>query len=73
MKEKKIARLDRATWAFIFAVLIAGPFALPLLWANPRYARTTKVFWSLVVLVLTIALVFFSAEAMKFFVQFVQP
>lgn len=73
MKEKKKAGLDRATWAFIFAVLIAGPFALPLLWANPRYTRATKVFWSLVVVILTVLLVFFSAEAMQFFIQFVQP
>jgi uncharacterized membrane protein YccC len=73
MKEKKKLRLDRGTWAFIGAVLIAGPFALPLLWANPRYSRNTKLLWSLVVVLLTIALVVFSAEATKFFIHFVQP
>ena len=36
---------------------MAGPFALPLVWFNPRYTRLDKVVLTLVVLALTIALV----------------
>lgn len=48
-------------WYFNFSVLIgallvAGPFALPLLWINPRYSRKAKIIWTVLILVLSYAL-----------------
>ena len=32
------------THAFIVAFLCVGPLALPLVWINPRYKRSKKIF-----------------------------
>lgn len=40
----------------ILSLIVIGPLALPLLWANPRYSTTAKVFWSSVILGITIGL-----------------
>lgn len=39
--------------AFLAAVVALGPFALPLLWRNPRFKWTTKLWASVAVLVFT--------------------
>ncbi len=38
----------------VLAFLTVGPFALPLLWLNPRYSQTTKVVATAVVGVLSV-------------------
>lgn len=43
-------------WTFFVAVMVAGPFALPLLWRNPRFSAKTKILGSVIVIVYTIAL-----------------
>lgn len=42
-----------SVWTFIVATACLGPFALPLLWRNPRYSKLTKILGSLVVCLLT--------------------
>jgi hypothetical protein len=37
----------------ISAILVLGPFALPLLWAHPRYSLLAKVLWTIGIVVLT--------------------
>ncbi len=44
-------------WAFLFSTAVFGPFALPLLWRNPRYKKTTKILGSVVVVLLTVLLI----------------
>ncbi len=39
--------------SLVTSLLMVGPLALPLLWINPRYKRTTKVVISLLVLGVT--------------------
>lgn len=39
---------------FVIGLLCVGPFALPLMWFNPRYKLITKIIVSVVVIVLTI-------------------
>jgi len=55
MEPKKPKVID-SLWTFFIAVMVAGPFALPLLWRNPRFSVTTKVFGSVVVIVYTVLL-----------------
>ncbi len=42
----------RTSWVII-AFLFMGPFALPLVWFNPRYSRLTKIIVTLAVAALT--------------------
>ncbi|HLE00418.1 MAG TPA: hypothetical protein VJB59_09165 [Bdellovibrionota bacterium] len=59
-QQSENGRIVDSLWMFTAAVLAAGPFALPLLWRNPRFSRKTKIWVSLAVLVLTAALVLVS-------------
>ena len=42
-----------STGSLVTSLLMVGPFALPLLWINPRYKLTTKIVVSIVVLAVT--------------------
>jgi len=52
MNEKKVRVID-SLWTFCVAVAVVGPFALPLLWRNPRFSRKSKVAGTLVIIALT--------------------
>lgn len=43
-----------ATGSVVIAVLCVGPFALPLVWMNPRYKPLAKVFITLIVAAVTV-------------------
>ena len=45
-------------WAFLIATAIAGPLALPLLWRNPRYQKSTKIWASVLVIIFTLFLIY---------------
>jgi uncharacterized membrane protein len=53
----KVKVID-SLWAFILATAVAGPFALPLFWRNPRYKKSTKIWISIIVILFTLFLVF---------------
>jgi hypothetical protein len=57
--EKKVRIID-SFWTFLVATVVVGPFALPLLWRNPRFKRSTKIIGSVVVIALTVGLLIFS-------------
>lgn len=44
-----------APWYCIGMLLVVGPFALPLLWMSPRFSRTAKLVWTLVVILVALA------------------
>jgi uncharacterized membrane protein len=48
------------TSTIILALLLVGPFALPLVWQHPTYKTTTKIIVSLIVIVATVLLVYLS-------------
>jgi len=50
---------------FIIAVLTVGPFALPLLWRNPKYNLKIKIVITFVILALTVYLAGVMNNAMK--------
>jgi hypothetical protein len=56
-------------WTFLGAVLLIGPFALPLLWKNPRYSRTTKIAVSVLVTLFTLLLIWGSARLAQLLVD----
>ena len=47
-----------ATGTVVLALLCLGPLALPLVWVNPRYKALTKVFITVLVLILTVVCIY---------------
>ena len=47
-----------STAAVVIALATVGPFALPLVWFNPRYRTAAKVILTILILVLTVVLVY---------------
>jgi hypothetical protein len=43
-----------ATYWFVIALMCVGPFALPLLWFNPRYKLITKIIVSAAIIAISI-------------------
>ncbi len=57
---------------FIIAFLLVGPFALPLLWSNPRLSRNTKVLISIVVIILNGYLAILFSHSVKSLMRYYQ-
>ena len=45
-----------ATSAVVIALLCLGPFALPLVWHNPRYKIMTRIVVTVIIIALTVLL-----------------
>lgn len=60
------------TSVLVVALLSVGPFALPLLWFNPRYSRTLKIVVTLGVVILSAALGAATDRALKTLMQYYQ-
>jgi hypothetical protein len=43
-----------ANYWFVIALMCIGPFALPLMWFNPRYKLITKIIVSAVIIAISI-------------------
>ncbi|OQA03920.1 MAG: hypothetical protein BWY69_00180 [Planctomycetes bacterium ADurb.Bin401] len=64
----------RGKWYFsnywvIFALLCAGPFALPLIWFNPNYKSITKWLMTFLVLIATVFIVIISIKLIVILVE----
>ena len=53
------------TSTLVIGLLVVGPFALPLLWINPRYSPAKKLLWTVVVLALTYTLTLLTIDTGK--------
>jgi hypothetical protein len=56
-------KVSRGKWYYtnywvIFAVLCAGPLALPLIWFNPNYKQSTKWIYTILIFIGTIIIIF---------------
>ncbi len=51
-----------STSAIVIGLLVAGPFALPLVWKNPKYKPITKVIITIVVIIVTIWLCYYTGR-----------
>ena len=61
-KPKAKAKWYYSTSAIVIGLLVAGPFALPLVWKNPKYKVITKVIITIVVIVFTVWLCYLVGE-----------
>jgi uncharacterized membrane protein YvbJ len=53
LKKPETGRWYYKTSALIISFLCIGPFALPLLWVNPRFSKKSKIIVTIIVLALT--------------------
>ncbi len=53
LDKKTQEKLYFKTPALIIAFLCIGPFALPLVWLNPRFSKKSKIIISVIVIILT--------------------
>ncbi len=53
-KPKSKTKWYYSTSAIVIGLLVLGPFALPLVWKNPKYNVTTKVIITIVVIIVTV-------------------
>jgi hypothetical protein len=47
-------KMYQSTGALILALLTIGPFAIPLIWTNPRYSKTVKTLLTVGILGVTV-------------------
>ncbi len=53
-----LSKIPRRKWyfktsVFVIAFLCVGPFALPLIWFNPRFSRKVKIVTSAIIVILS--------------------
>ncbi|MBU3933800.1 MAG: zinc ribbon domain-containing protein [Candidatus Omnitrophica bacterium] len=67
---ESLIKKEKTKWYFrtsslVIAFLCVGPFALPLLWFNPRFSRKTKIIISVIVIILSYYLGILFANSLK--------
>lgn len=65
-----LIKKEQTKWYFrtsvlIIAFLCVGPFALPLLWFNPRFSKKAKIIISVIVIILSYYLGILFANSLK--------
>lgn len=68
--QSAFTKKQEEVWYFKLSVLVIaflciGPFALPLLWFNPRYGNKVKIILSILIVILTFFLVSLTAKSLK--------
>ena len=63
LDQSRVKIID-SLWSFFIALAILGPFALPLLWRNPRIEKRSKIVGTVFILVFTAGLLWFSGHFM---------
>ncbi|MDD5596128.1 MAG: zinc ribbon domain-containing protein [Candidatus Omnitrophica bacterium] len=53
------------TSILVFALLSFGPLALPLLWFNPRFSKTSKIVISVITLIITYYSIILVTKSLK--------
>jgi uncharacterized membrane protein YvbJ len=56
MRKQGDGKWYHRTPTVVISVLLIGPFALPLIWFNPKYSMTSKVIWTIVIIGFTLLL-----------------
>lgn len=69
MCEQPENRWYHSNLAIVVALACAGPFALVLVWNNPRYRRFTKIWITILVIVVTILLCYIAFKLIVLLVE----
>ena len=65
MDEKNQPKWYFKTWSLVVSFLCVGPFMLPLVWANSRLSKKSKIIITVVVVVITYMLTEFLVKSLK--------
>ena len=57
------------TSTIVFAHLVAGPLALPLVWFHPKYNITTKIIITIIVLIIATILTLLTIQSIQFLIS----
>ncbi len=62
--------MEKVRWYFklptvVIAILLLGPFAIPLVWKNPAIGQKLKIWISILIIVLTVWLIYASVSVMQ--------
>ena len=60
---RKIRAID-SLWVLFVVIATTGPFAIPLLWRNPRFSTQTKILGSFAIVLFTALLIWISKVAL---------
>lgn len=60
------------TSVLVIAFLCIGPFALPLLWFNPRFSREIKIVITIIVIILSYLLGILVVDSLKSIIRYYQ-
>ena len=52
-------------WVLVIAIILLGPFALPLVWLNPGLKKDIKIAISAIIAVMTAYMLYASIEIVK--------
>jgi len=55
---------------FVIALLCVGPLAMPLLWFNPNFSKAHKIWVSVAIIGVSIALAVMCEEALKSIINY---
>lgn len=69
MCEKPQDRWYHSNLAIVIALACAGPFALVLVWGNPHYGRFTKIWVTILVIVVTVLLCYAAVMLILMFIE----
>ena len=58
-----------STTAVVLALLSIGPFALPLIWLHPQYKNITKIILTVIIIVFSIWLYYFTKDIYQSLMQ----
>lgn len=73
-----LTKKESEKWYFkshslVIAFLFLGPLALPLVWVNPRFSKTTKTVITIIVLILTYYLTVVVVKSLQSIIKYYQP
>ena len=54
-----------STYVFVVAFLCIGPFALPMLWTNPRLSINKKIVITIIVIIISFCIVLLVMKSMQ--------
>ena len=66
LQKKQVKKWYLKTSVVVMAFLCFGPIALPLLWMNPAYKRSTKISVTVIVIIISAVLAVSLMESIKF-------
>ncbi len=62
--------MENVRWYFrlptvVIAILLLGPFAIPLVWKNPAISKKLKIWISILIIALTVWLIYASVNVIQ--------